>query len=107
MISDVTLAVGLGCHKPRPYLSPSCSETSSYLPSLFHVTPTEPSSCDKLDQCLLVCLCLFRAAPMAYGGSQAEVTSELWLLAHATATATPDPPPTEQGQGSNLCPHGY
>ena len=50
------------------------------------------------------------------------VESELQLLAYATATAMPDqswscnlpqlmaiPDPrlTEQGQGSNLCPHGY
>ena len=33
--------------------------------------------------------------------------SELQLLAYTTATATLDPQPTEQGQGSNLGPHGF
>ena len=33
----------------------------------------------------------FRAAPMAYGGSQARGQIELQLLAYTTATATPDP----------------
>ena len=65
--------------------------------------------------------CLFRAAPVAYGGSQARG----WIGAVATSlchsntgsephlqpipqlTVVPDPQPTEQGQGSNLCPHGY
>ena len=62
------------------------------------------------------------AAPVAYGGSQAR--SQIRALAtglrqgHSNAgsepclqptpklTATPDPQPTEQGQGSNLQPHG-
>ena len=35
--------------------------------------------------------CLCRAAPVAYGGFQAEVKSELQLPAFATATATQDP----------------
>ena len=33
---------------------------------------------------------LFRAAPMAYGSSQARSLTELKPLAYATATATPD-----------------
>ena len=36
------------------------------------------------------CFCLFRAAPVAYGGSQARAPKELWP-AYATATATRDP----------------
>ena len=60
---------------------------------------------------------------MAYGSSQASITTELQLLAHATATETPDPSfvcnlyccsqqcqifqHTEWGQGSNWHPHGY
>ena len=40
--------------------------------------------------------CLFRAALMAHGGSQARVP----------ATAMLDPQPTERGQGLNLHPHG-
>ena len=59
----------------------------------------------------------FRAAPVAYGGSQARspigavaaglrhrhsnVGSELHLQATPQLTATQDPYPTEQGQGSN------
>ena len=34
---------------------------------------------------------LFRAAPAAYGSSQAEVKSELQLLTYTTAIATQDP----------------
>ena len=67
---------------------------------------------------------LFRAAPAAYGGSQARGLNraELSLLAYATATAnarselrlrttpqltaTQDPQPTGQGQGLNPQPHG-
>ena len=40
---------------------------------------------------LLFLFCLSRAAPEAYGGSQARVTLELQLPAYVTATATPDP----------------
>ena len=36
-------------------------------------------------------LCLFRATPTAYGGSQARVPWELQLPAYTTATAMPDP----------------
>ena len=39
---------------------------------------------------LFVCFCLFRATPVAHGGSQARVPSETQLLAHTRATATPD-----------------
>ena len=65
----------------------------------------------------------FRATPVAYGRSQARVDSELQLLVpclgnnnaesklHLWPTpqlgATPDTSPTEQGQGSNLHPHGH
>ena len=35
------------------------------------------------------------------------VKSERQLLAYTTATAMSDPEPSEQGQGSNLFPHGY
>ena len=35
------------------------------------------------------------------------IKSELQLPAYATTTAMQDPEPTEQGQGSNLLPHGY
>ena len=70
---------------------------------------------------LFFVFCLFRAAPVAYGGSQARG----WIGAVATSLChsntgsephlqptpqlmvVPDPQPTEQGQGSNLCPHGY
>ena len=40
--------------------------------------------------CLFVCFVIFRAAPSAYGGSQARVRLELQLPA-STSTATPDP----------------
>ena len=40
-------------------------------------------------QVLFIYFCLFRAAPEAYGSSQAKGPSELQLLAYATAT--PDP----------------
>ena len=73
---------------------------------------------------LIVCLfCLFRAAPMAYGGSQARdpigaiaaglyhsrsnTRSEPRLRPIPQLTATPDTQPTERGQGWNSCPHGY
>ena len=39
---------------------------------------------------LHVRVCLFRAAPEAYGGSQAGVKWELQLLAYTPATATPE-----------------
>ena len=65
-----------------------------------------------------------RTTPTAYGGSRLGVELELQLPAYTTVTttwdpscvcnlqptpqllATPDPQPTEQGQGSNLQPHG-
>ena len=66
--------------------------------------------------------CLFRAAPTAYGGSQAggpigaiaiglhhshsNVGSEPYLRATPRLMATPDPQPTERGQGFNPHPHG-
>ena len=69
--------------------------------------------------------CLFaisRAAPAAYGGSQARgrigavaaglrhshsnAVSELRLQPTPQLTATPDRLPTEQGQGPNPQPHG-
>ena len=72
-----------------------------------------------------LCVCLFAiswAAPAAYGGSQARgligavatglhqshsnMGSEPHLQLTAQLTAAPDPEPTEQGQGSNLQPHG-
>ena len=65
---------------------------------------------------------LFRAAFIAYGGSQAwgrigaaasglhhsysHVGSELRLCPTPQLTATPDPQPTERGQESNPKPHG-
>ena len=64
----------------------------------------------------------FRAAPMAYGGSQAkdliralaaglhhrhsDTGSEPHLRPTPQLTTMPDPSPTEQGQGSNPQPHG-
>ena len=73
---------------------------------------------------MFVCLfLLFRATPVAYGGSQARgpigaaaaglhhsrsnAGSELGLRPTPQLMATPDPQPTEQGQGLNLHPHGY
>ena len=66
--------------------------------------------------------CLFGAAPTAYGGSQARGPigaiaagphhshsnsgSEPRLQSTPQVIATLDPQPTEQGQGSNLQPHG-
>ena len=80
--------------------------------------------CSKLRQLLIfkiiiiVVICFFRPAPVAYGDSQARAELELQLLAYTTATvlqepeprlrltprltATLDPWPTERGQGSNL-----
>ena len=71
----------------------------------------------------LFCL-LFRAASAAYGGSQAggqiEAAASSLCNSHSNAGSKPPPwpapqlmamldpyIPTEQGQGSNLCPHGY
>ena len=70
---------------------------------------------------LFVCF-LFRATPMAYGSSQASgrfgavalglhhshsnLGSEPCLQPTPQHMAVPDPQPTEQGQGSNLQPHG-
>ena len=67
-------------------------------------------------------LCLFRATPTAYGGSQARgligavaaslrqsqsnAGSEPRLRPTPQHTATPNPQPTEQGQGSNPQSHG-
>ena len=39
--------------------------------------------------------------------SHSNAGSELHLRPTLQLTAMPDPRPTEQGQGSNLCPHGY
>ena len=72
---------------------------------------------------LFFCLFAFsRATPEAYGGSQArgpiraaaaglcqshsKVGSEPRLRPTPQLTAAPDPQPTEQGQRSNLQPHG-
>ena len=65
--------------------------------------------------------CLFRAAPAAYGGSQAKgqigataaglhhshsnAGSEQCLQPTPQLTAMPDPQPTERGQGLSLYPH--
>ena len=77
---------------------------------------------------LQTCACFFffgpfRAAPMAYRGSQARgrirtaaaslhhrhshARSKPCLWPTPQLMATLDTLPTEQGQGSNLCPHGY
>ena len=72
--------------------------------------------------CFCFCFLLFRAVPVAYGGSQARgpvgaaaarlhhshsiAGSELHLRCAPQPTATLDPWPTEQGQGSNPHPHG-
>ena len=75
------------------------------------------------DVVLFVCLfCLFRAVPVAHGGSQAKgsigaVTASLChsysnggskpcLQPTLQLMATLDPQPTEQGQGLNPQPHG-
>ena len=66
--------------------------------------------------------CLFKAPPTAYGGSQTRGQTRAVATglhhSHSNAgskpclqptpqfTATTDPEPTEQGQGSNLRPHG-
>ena len=66
---------------------------------------------------------LFRATPVAYGGSQARgqiravatglyhshinVGSETCLQPTPQLTATLDPLPTDQGQGSDLHPQGW
>ena len=71
--------------------------------------------------CVCVCVCLFRAALMAYGGSQARgqigavaaglhhrhsnAGSEPCLHPTPQLMAMPDPQPTEGGQRSNLQPH--
>ena len=72
---------------------------------------------------LCVCVCVFRAAPMAYGGSQARglIRAVAASLHHSHSNARfkphlqptpqlmamPDSYPTEQqDQGSNLQPHG-
>ena len=73
-------------------------------------------------QCLFVLFCLFRAAPETCEGSQARgqigavatslhhsnsnTRSELHLQPTPQVMAIPNPQPTEQGQGSNLRPHG-
>ena len=80
------------------------------------VIPSSTSSCSP------PLFCLFRAAPMTYGGCQARgrigavaavlhhshsnAVSELCLQPTPQLTATPDPYPTEQGQGPNPQPHG-
>ena len=73
--------------------------------------------------CFLFCLfAISRAAPSAYGGSQARgpiravaiglhqshsnARSKLRLQPTPQPTATPDPQPTEQGQEPNPQPHG-
>ena len=72
--------------------------------------------CHTLINCLFVCLLLFRAKPMAYGGSQARdqirstaaglrhshinIESEQHLQPTPQLKAVPDPQPTDQGQGS-------
>ena len=66
---------------------------------------------------------LLRLTPLAYGSSQARgliraavaslhhshsnLGSELHLQPTPQLVETPDSQPTEQGQGSNLCSHGY
>ena len=70
-----------------------------------------------------VCFLLFRAAPIAYGSSQARggigaiaaglchshsnKRSKPHLQPTPQLTATLDPQPAEQGQGLNPYPHGY
>ena len=46
-----------------------------------------------------------RAIPVAYGGSHSIWTCSWWPTPQLTAM--PDPEPDDQGQGSNLHPHGY
>ena len=53
--------------------------------------------------------CLFafsRAAPAAYGGSQAGALIGATAAGPHHSRSKPDPEPTEQGQGSNPQPHG-
>ena len=70
---------------------------------------------------LLLLFSLFRAAPRAYGNSQArgQISATAASLHHShsnkeselhfslTPQLTVDPQSTEQGQGSNSHPHGY
>ena len=75
----------------------------------------------KKNICIFSVFCLFKAPPVTYGGSQARDLigatagsghshsskgSEPCLRSTPQLTAMPDPLPTEQGQGSNLQPHG-
>ena len=71
---------------------------------------------------LFLSFCLLRAAPVAYGGSQARgligavatslhqshsnAESEPHLRPTPQLTATPDPQPTDRGRGLNPKPHG-
>ena len=66
--------------------------------------------------CCFFSFCLLRAAPVAYGGSQARgqpiprhsnARSELHLRPTPKLVATLDAQPTERGQGSNLHSYGY
>ena len=79
----------------------------------------------EIDPITITFFCLFvfsRAAPIAYGGSQARgqiqavasglyhshsnAGSEPWLQPTPQLMATPDPQPTEKCQGLNPQPHG-
>ena len=50
---------------------------------------------------------LIGAAAAGLHHSHSNVRSKPCLRATPQLTAMPDPQPTEQGQGSNLHPHGY
>ena len=101
-------------HGAKPGIEP----TSSWILVGF-VSPEPGQEPNILLFCLFVCLvfCPFRAAPIAYGVSQARgqigavasglgqrhsnMGSEPRLRPTPQLMATPDPQPTEQGQGSN------
>ena len=119
---------GLGCgsfeldrgiHAIPSYPEPSCPWSPALGPpgeSIFP-SPPPPSSASNLTLLLTTCyfFLLFRATPVAHGGSQAR--GPIMLLAYMTATAgsksclqptrqvmaTLDPRPTEGGQ--RLTPH--
>ena len=93
---------------PRPWYTSSLHHYQHNLPECFFV--------------VVVVVCLFRAIPTAYGGSQtkgrigaiatglqhshsnARFEPHLWPTPQLTAT--PDPQPTEGDQGLNLRPDG-
>ena len=121
--------LSLGCLKKRVCLTNTAVQLDEQHSNNVNLDTFSASPCNPLQNLFFLLLLLllffvfFRAAPLAYGGSEARgpiravptglrhnhstARSKPLLRPTPQLTAMPDPQPTERGQGSNPQPHGY